>query len=257
MKRIALLTAAVLVGVVLCEQLMQAAEPPTAVPTSAKAPTTREGKTDAAGFIPYWVGLEPLDISADEAGGRGADKDYLPGGEAKLTPTPGDTVTVGSQKKLWKPIASSVHTPIVDLDDLDGATYNAVSYLVSYVKLDKEEPKATIAWSTDDGGTLFVNGKEVDRFPKPRSCPIDGSVVKDIPLNKGVNVIVLKILNGYGNFSGVVRLVDSIDHPIAGATILMAPEGKQAPKDATWYVIDTGSKPLEGTFSDYLKSKPK
>lgn len=232
-----------------------AVERPTAVPTAANVPTTRDGKTDAAGFVPYWIGLEPITISAEEAGGKGVDKDYMRG-EVEAMPVPGETVTVAGEKRTWKTVSSSVHTPIVDCDDIDGATYNAVIYLVAYVKLDKEEPKATIAWSTDDGGSLFVNGKEVARSPKPRSCPIDGTVTKDIPLKKGVNVLMLKVLNGYGNCNGLLRLVDSNDRVMAGVPLLMAPEGKEAPKDAKWYVIDTGSKPVDEPFTAYLeKSK--
>lgn len=220
------------------------------------------GQTDAAGCIPYWIALEPLNIPAAEANGKGTEVDYLKaagagGGEATAAPIPGDVFMHNGEKHLWKPVSSDVGSPNVDCENISGATYNAVTYLVAYIKLDKEEPKATVTWGSDDGGALIVNGKQFSSWGPGRHCALDTSIAKDVPLKKGVNIIMLKVLNGYGESYGVCRLVGSDDKPLAGVAILMAPEGKTAPKDAFWYQVDTGEKAIEGPFTEYLAKKAK
>ena len=53
------------------------------------------------------------------------------------------------------------------------------------------------------------------------------------------------------------ELIKWDDKPLAGVPILMAPEGKAAPKDAFWFQVDTGEKAIEGTFTEYLARKAK
>jgi hypothetical protein len=252
------LTLALLLAGGLTAALLGQAAKPAAAPVPVKLTV---GATDAAGCIPYWIALEPLTIPAAEANGKGTDVDYLKaagaGSEATAAPIAGDSLTYNGEKHLWKAVSSDVGSPFVDCENISGATYNAVTYLVAYIKLDKEEPKATVTWGSDDGGALYVNGKQYSSWGPGRHVALDTSIAKDVPLKKGLNTIMLKVLNGYGESYGVCRLVGSDDKPLAGVTILMAPEGKAAPKDAFWYQVDTGEKPIEGTFTEYLAKKAK
>ena len=206
--------------------------------------------TDAAGFVTYWIGLEHIDITVDEAGGKGLDKGYVPG-EAALTPVAGEKLTVAGTPHTWKLVSCVDGNPKLDCDDIDGVTIHALSYVVAYVVLEKDEPAATIQWSADDGAAVFVNGKEVARSPKK----VDNQLAKGVALKKGVNVIMFKLLNVFGGYDLSCRLVDSNDHVMANVPQAAAPAGKPAPANVHWLPANTKSQPVDGSFSKYFEAQ--
>lgn len=215
--------------------------------------------TDAAGFIPYFLGLEPVQVTEDDAKGPALETDFLKdaGGETNAMPAPGETVTINGAKHAWKPVSAQDKSPVVDCEDIDGATIYAVTYLVAYVGLEKDEPSATVTWGSDDGGALYVNGKNYGRNPAGRNCIPDSDIATNVPLRKGVNVITLKVVNQIVGYGGCVRLVDSNDKVMAGVEVLMAPPGRKIPEGVAWEPAKTGSEPVEGKFSEYLEKKKK
>ena len=69
---------------------------------------------------------------------------------------------------------------------------------VSYAHREIESPvdqDATIVLGTDDGGKLFVNGKEVFASKETRAASPDQHRVP-VKLKKGVNTLLVKVANG-------------------------------------------------------------
>ncbi|MBI3830377.1 MAG: exo-alpha-sialidase [Planctomycetes bacterium] len=197
--------------------------------------------TDAAGFIPYWVVLEPVTVSAAEGKGKGLDKDYI--GEAGAKPSPGEKLKCAGQEVAWKLQTVEDGTPSIDGEATDGARLYIVTYLVAYLVLEKDMD-LSVLWGTDDSGAVFVNGKEAGRFAGGRGCVPDSGLTEKISFKKGVNVVMLKVLNESGNWAGCARIVDADNAPVAGLRLAATPEGK-APEGAGWPVVKTGQKPVK------------
>jgi len=47
-----------------------------------------------------------------------------------------------------------------------------------------------------------------------RGVSLDAEISADFSLHKGVNVIMLKVENGVGDWGGAARLTDGDDHPL-------------------------------------------
>lgn len=208
--------------------------------------------TDAAGFIPYWIGLGPIPVTPEEGAGKALDVDLLKG-EATCAPVAGDKVTIGNRDFVWKPVSVEQGTPMVDGGKSFGKADNVVMYLVAYVKLARDEPKASVFWGSDDSGAIRVNGREFGRYVGGRPLSIDSDCTTDLPLKKGVNTVMLKVVNGSAGYFGCARLVGSDSRVMAGVTLAAAPEGRQAPEGAPWTAVDTGRKtPAEFLDEHYL-----
>jgi putative heme-binding domain-containing protein len=93
--------------------------------------------------------------------------------------------------RVVRPAASGY----VDLAALHGAAANnSVSY--AYLELESpEDQEATLLIGTDDGGKLWVNGKEVFNEKVTRAAAPDQNRVT-VKLKKGKNEVLLKVANG-------------------------------------------------------------
>ncbi|HYF50166.1 MAG TPA: glycoside hydrolase family 44 protein [Planctomycetota bacterium] len=205
---------------------------------SVRAADSATYTTDAGGFIPYWIALEPISISADEAKGGGLGVAYA-GPEKDLQPIAGESMTYKEREYRWKHITVTPGTPMVDGEEIDGLTCNAVTYLVAYVSLDRDIPEGSIHWGSDDSGALYLNGVEVGRHVGGRGCAPDANFAQNAGFKKGLNVIVLKVLNETFGFGGTVRLRDGDGRVLAGVPLLAAPAGKAAP-EKPWPLVETG-----------------
>jgi hypothetical protein len=183
--------------------------------------------TDSGGMILYWLTIGPF--TTDD---YSLDTDYLHTG-AVPRPLPGDTVTVDGVTRTWQALTCAPGG-IADLAVAYGPEMDAVAYLLTYVEVDHDIPIATLYWSCDDSGAAYVNGVEVGRFTSGRPVMPDSDVSADFSLKKGVNVIMLKVVNWSEEWAGIARLVDGDNHPLADLPILAAPPGKVAPADFGW-----------------------
>jgi hypothetical protein len=117
--------------------------------------------------------------------------DYLKkyGGEGNLTVKAGDEVSFPKGKAVWK-----FHSSPDSIIDLRGALSReapVMAYAYTELISDKDQTLA-LSFGTNDGGTLFVNGKQVWDHSTQRSLRVDGEWIP-IALRKGTNKILFKI----------------------------------------------------------------
>ena len=180
------------------------------------APQTFSPDTD--GFIRNWLVLAPIAIEG-ESGASGIDKAYLDG-EATIRPKAGDTVVIGSKPLAWK--AHQTSDFFIDfLQAFPERGEYVAAYAVAYVLAD-EDMKVTLALSTNDQGKAWVNGKEVFKFVDTRVLEKDTDRV-EVPLVKGQNVLVLKVVNEVNNWQGCARFLKD-GAPIKNLRIALAPQ---------------------------------
>lgn len=121
----------------------------------------------------------------------GFEKDYLlkSGGEANLRMKAGDIVKLKGNTIRWKYI--NAPDSIIDLVTNVSKTSPAAAYAYSEV-ISPEETVWHAAFSTNDGGSLWINGVRVWDYQPARGIKPDSDLVPVI-LRKGKNTILLKV----------------------------------------------------------------
>jgi len=158
---------------------------------------------DAEGFIRNWLVLAPIAIEGDQ-GATEIDKEFVKG-EATITPRAEEKVTVGGKPLIWK--AHQTSDFFIDFLQAFGKEQGeyVAGYAVAYVLADAEM-KVTLSASSNDQGKAWVNGKQVFRFAETRTLEKDTDS-GEVTLQKGQNVLVLKVINEVNNWQGCARFM--------------------------------------------------
>ena len=157
---------------------------------------------DQEGFIRNWLILAPIAIQS-ESGASEIDRELIKG-EATLKPKAGDTATATSQLAWTAHQTSDYFIDFLASFGKERGEYVA-GYAVAYVIAD-EEMKVTLALSTNDQGKVWLNGTPVFSFAETRVLEKDTDRV-DVTLNKGQNVLMMKVINEVNNWQGCARFL--------------------------------------------------
>jgi hypothetical protein len=170
--------------------------------------------TDSDGFVQQWLVLAPIPLKDGEDGATGLGREAI-ADEAKLKPKAGDKVKAGDKELAWKAYAAKDH--LLDFNGYLGAqTEDAIGYAVTFVSAPAD---LTVKMKTgsDDQCKVWLNGKEVLKVTEARPTEKDQDTT-EVTLKKGVNVLVVKLVNEKIDWSFCVRFVDKDDKPVAGLT---------------------------------------
>lgn len=100
----------------------------------------------------------------------------------------------------------------INIAEALGSTQNAVAYLQAKVWSPKEQP-ATLRLGSDDGVKVWLNGKPVHTANALRGVSPDQDKV-DVTLRQGVNVLLLKVTNGGGDWGAMARFTARDGEPL-------------------------------------------
>ena len=174
----------------------------------------RDRAKQATNYIRDWLVLGPIPAGT-ELGTAASDSNsrqvmakilatpYLPG-EGSLQPSAGQSVTAGGKTLEWR----SVH---LDGDEMDfhkvfgGQTTNAAAYAVAIIDSPREVRDASLMFGSDDGAVVWLNGKEVWTVDRIRGVSLDEDTIPGLTLNKGRNVLVVKVGQGVGGWGLAAR----------------------------------------------------
>lgn len=177
---------------------------------------------DNEGFIRTWLVLAPISSESEDYGAGEVDKEQIKG-EAALKPKEGDKVTVGGKELTWKKVTAPDY--FVDFRNLVGqGTDNVVAYAVAYIVADEEMKDLKLKMGSNDQAKLYLNGKPVMKFEETRTLEKDQNMSEAVTLNKGLNVLVFKVINEQNNWQGAVRFTDKSDAPVKGLKVASAPQ---------------------------------
>ncbi|MGQ9731350.1 MAG: hypothetical protein ACUVX8_08725, partial [Candidatus Zipacnadales bacterium] len=157
------------------------------------------------GFVTHWWVIGPFPSDNNYGG---TDEVFFPEQEIVLTEDhPWD-----NQRMAWRHQHSLDPQGIIDYLPLFDRKMNAVAY--AYAEVTVAQPmEARLHAGSDDSLVVWVNGEEVHRFKGPRSLSI-GQDKQDIKLRAGVNTILIKVVQGSGDWSSSIQLTDRSDHPL-------------------------------------------
>lgn len=176
---------------------------------------------DAEGFIRTWLVFGPISFDGQPA--EELDKAQLPD-EGKLKPKDGDKAKVKDKEVAWKKVmAAEFSLDFNEVFKVENPS-NVAAYAVAYVEAPEEVKDVTLLMGSNDEGKVYLNGKELAKFATARTLDKDTEKAEGLTLAKGVNVIVLKVINESNNWQGCVRLAGKDGKPVAGLKIVAAPQ---------------------------------
>lgn len=174
---------------------------------------------DDDGFIREWLLLCPIPLADGEDQSDAVDKEKVKD-EAKLAPKDGDKIKVGDKELTWKKQVAKEY--FYDFNEALGEIKeNAVGYAVTYIVADEEKKDVTLKIGSDDGFKLWLNGKEIGKGTDGRAVDQDQDTFPKLTLNKGSNVVVMKVCNGVFEWKGCARFVDKDGKPLKGLKVEM------------------------------------
>ncbi len=194
---------------------------------------TETGQADVPVVVPQeaylreWMILGPFELEPMEKDGPiPADwtRDFI--SVDSLTDISG---TSGGMQ--WKKLADEDGTPEVDLASQLSPNTNVAAYVATYVFAQEAGPRALL-FGSDDGITVWVNGRRVFERQETRGCACDEDRAV-VYLEKGRNLLVLKITQGGGGWGFCARFQDNnglstSTAPEASAVKLATPEAALA-----------------------------
>lgn len=177
-------------------------------------------KPDAAGYIRDWVMLAPIALPEEGACGDLILQDQLKN-EAAIKPKAGDKVKINGKELTWKNVAAA--TNFFDFNAvLKTENDRAAGFIVTYIECDKDMPALTMCVGSNDQGRIYLNGKDIYAFTEARTLELDADK-GTVTLNRGLNVVVFKIINEQGNWQGAMRFLDNAGAPVKDLKIKLSP----------------------------------
>jgi hypothetical protein len=136
------------------------------------------------------------------------------GGEKNCQPAAGGKVTISDKTdiRLWTFYHSE--TKEIDLGKLFTPSEQRVVYAYCAISSSNEQQRA-LTLGSNDGVQVFFNGERIHiaHPPEGRGVRSDDDFLT-LTFRKGINHLLLKIENGYGDFGFIARLID-LESPLA------------------------------------------
>jgi hypothetical protein len=182
----------------------------------------QDGKPDAEGFLRDWLVLAPFPIDEDTAT---AEIDRLQFTTEAQPDARADAVQkIGPAKALtWTKTAAAEF--YLDFKALyPRQSENAIAWAVAYVVSAEEQTGLTLHMNSNDQGKAYLNGKELVKFTDTRVLDKNTEdTATGVTLKKGVNTVVLKVINQENNWQGSLRFLDASGRPVTDLKIATAP----------------------------------
>lgn len=122
------------------------------------------------------------------------------------------TCKVGERELKWQPVVTEHPEGRVDLRAPLEPDQNTVAYGYAEVTSDRDQD-VVFRTGSDDGMKLWVNGKVVFGKNGPRSLAVDMDAAP-ARLKKGVNRVLVKVLNGSGAWEFCARVTTQDGRPV-------------------------------------------
>jgi len=183
---------------------------PLCLAASAVSGGEKSGVNDE-GFVQRWLVLAPIPLKENEDGASGIAREQIKG-EAMLKPKAGEKVKVDGKDLVWKAHTCPDH--LLDFNAiLNGQTEDSVAYAVTFITAPTDLKDIKMKTGSDDQCKVYLNGKEVLKAAEARAADKDQDTT-NVSLRKGVNVMVVKVVNEKIDWSFCVRFTDQNDKPL-------------------------------------------
>lgn len=188
----------------------------TSLPASAQ-----NGKPDPEGYIRDWLVLAPLSIGESSGADELEKKQFAE--EAQPAALEGGVQKVAGKELTWEKTATKDF--YIDFKELHPSqSEHVVAWAVAYLVASEEKNGLTLKMNSNDQGKVYLNGKELVKFTDTRSLEKDADdAATNVTLKKGVNVLVLKVVNEENNWQGSVRILNQAGKPVTDLKVATKP----------------------------------
>ncbi|MCI0623617.1 MAG: WD40 repeat domain-containing protein, partial [Acidobacteria bacterium] len=178
------------------------------------------------GAIKRWLILAPIALAVGQSEAEGLDTEQIEG-EGRLLPKAGEAAVVVSGELKWEEVGLEDYR--IDFNVILGrlTTPRSVAYAVSYIRSEAEQHGLQMLVGSNDQSKVYLNGKQVHKYPFPRGFVADQDRVPGIVLNAGLNVVVFKVVNEMFDWIGSIRFTDAQGNPVKGIKVMLAPDVKE------------------------------
>jgi WD40 repeat protein len=174
----------------------------------------------ASHFIQDWLVLAPLALKDGEALADALDREQLEG-EARMQPGVGERRPVDGKQYSWQKYHED--EPILNFNRFVGTvTAGSVAYAVCYVISQTERKDLLLQVGSDDQAKMYLNGHPVYKYTEVRALEVVDPI-GPVTLRKGTNILVIKVVNGGGDWECCARFVDSDCNPADGLRFSVTP----------------------------------
>ena len=158
--------------------------------------------------------LAPIPLKQGQEGAEALDEESVKG-EANLKPEAGDKLDVDGKDLTWKECPAK--DQVLDFNSLLGKrTENSVGYAVAYITADADVADLTLKLGSDGQVKVYLNGKPIHSNDEGRPFEKDEDSVLGLSLRRGLNVLVVKLINEEEDWAVSARFVDKDGKPVAG-----------------------------------------
>jgi hypothetical protein len=188
---------------------------------SAPGEQLRISSTHDPGAIKSWLLLGPISFEGYSGANALALEQVAP--EADLRPKAGQEIMVAGSPLSWREIALDDY--VMDFQSLIQSNGpRSVAYAVCYLKSDIDRPGLRLKVGSEDQSKVYLNGKEIYRYDKPRKFVPDQDEVSDgVDLKRGLNVLVFKLVNEEDTWRASIRFTDAAGQPVKGIRVSLTP----------------------------------
>jgi hypothetical protein len=179
--------------------------------------------TDDQGFINSWIIVGPFPNPGTRPDCNGFNVDYLKnyGSELNIVPTNGmeikkDDGTVVKWEQ-YKATATDISFFDVPHLKLEPQQTNVLCYAACWLDCDADKD-VELRIGSDDGYKLWVNHKLIAEENVYRAMEMDQETWK-VKLNKGKNLILLKVTQDWGDYQFTLRVVGADAKAVPGITV--------------------------------------
>jgi hypothetical protein len=178
---------------------------------------------DEEGFITHWLIVGPFPNPGERPDNKGFNIDYLKnyGGEAMHTPKAGMEIAKEDGTTVKWQQYESTYTEIsffaVEHLGLDYDQEDVLVYCACWLKADADKD-VEIRIGSDDGYKMWLNHKLIGTVHEYRGAEIDQEIYQ-VKLNKGTNLLMLKVDQDWGEYEMMVRVVDSEGKAVPGIEV--------------------------------------
>ena len=121
---------------------------------------------------------------------------------------------------MWIAIANLPDLDKRDLSSLAVAGSGGAPLPVEVARIFERKTGLTLKMNSNDQGKVYLNGKELVKFTDTRTLEKDAEdSATNVTLKKGLNVLVLKVINEENNWQGSVRFLGAAGKPVTDLKI--------------------------------------
>jgi hypothetical protein len=179
---------------------------------------------DEPGFITNWLIAGPFPNPGERPDNNGFNVDYLKnyGGELGIVPTNGMEIKKDDANIVkWLPYkATATDISFFDVEHLklEPQQEDILCYAACWLDCDSDKD-VEIRVGSDDGYKLWIDNKLIAEQNVYRAMEMDQETYK-VKLNKGMNLILIKVTQDWGEYGFMMRVVGA--------------DGKAVPGIKTW-----------------------